>query len=407
MKKILSIIGKIIIGAVAVLLVIFTVLEIFIHTYNPVETQMAVTFTQEQLLTVDGMVIRDEQYVTYSSDRVLDYAVSDGQKVSSGDVIAYAYATLEDAENGRRSNELRAQIDHIKSISSVNDYYVLDLDRIKDQITQAVIGISSASGSTGVSSVHSSVAAFTDNVTKKQAATGIKLDFSSRIVALQDEIEKLDASVMEKPKKVTTSSSGYFFSECDGYENSVDISSLKSMTADDFRAIERGEVPENAIGKTASSYVWYYVFATDRQTAQEFSEGTKIEMRFPVANAESFPAKVEKINYTADEALVVLSCDYMSEEFAVPRDQTVQIIVRRYTGLFVDYDAIRINDGIKGVYVLIGVEVKFRTIEVLYSCEDYVIAKQEEPGSGGLQLYDYVITKGNDIYDGKLIYRQT
>lgn len=406
-KRIFKIILRILLAVIATLLAAFIAIEIFLAVYNPVSTSLALNYHHEELMTVNGTVFRKESYVTYSDDRVLDYTVKDGQKVAVGDTIALAYANSGDATVGKRIEELEEQISTIKDNSAVNDYYLLDLDRIKDEIKAALYGISGAKGENGLSSLYDSVEEMKNTVTRKQAATGGNPDFSAKIAELEDEIERLDGTVSKSPKKVNTQKAGYFFSKCDGYENSVDLSNITSMTAEDYKSITPSEVPENAVGKIGESYEWYYLFTVDKFTAQSFAEKSTIELRFPVAGAKSFPATVMKVNYTENEALVILYCTYMSTDYAVDRDQTVQIVTGRTEGLFVDSEAVRINDGVTGVYVLIGVEVKFRKLDVLYTCDEFIIAAPGKTGSDTLQLYDYIITKGNGLYDGKLIYRQT
>ena len=62
----------------------------------------------------------------------------------------------------------------------------------------------------------------------------------------------------------------------------------------------------------------------------------------------------------------------------------------------------------QGVYVLYGSEVQFKQIAILYATKDYVIC-DTSPQEGTLfngetiSLYDKVIVKGDDLYDGKVI----
>ncbi len=406
-KKVIKGIGRVLLGVTAIALIAFLGLELFLHFYNPIETVLAETYRHEQLLTVEGMILREERYVTYNGDGVLDYPMANGEKVSQGDRVALAYRDADEAAAGRKKTELLEEMETIRSVSSVNDYYVLDLDRIKEQITESLYRISEMNGETGVQTMDTAVEDLRSAVTKKQAATGVPLDFTAKLNDLQQQVDALDKQVTHKPESVQAPSSGYFFSSCDGYENVVDMASVTGLTAEGYRAIRPSDVPDNAVGKLALSYEWYYVFPTFRGTAQTFSEGSTVEMRFPGSGAESFPAKVAKVNYTGEEALVVLRCEYMSPQYAVSRNQTLQVVSKRYDGLYVDDSTIRVLDGKMGVYVLVGVEVKFRTIDVLYACEEFSVVAVSEKGSGGLELYDYIITKGNDLYDGKLIYRQS
>ena len=63
---------------------------------------------------------------------------------------------------------------------------------------------------------------------------------------------------------------------------------------------------------------------------------------------------------------------------------------------------------VQGIYVLYGSEVQFKQISILYADEDYVICDTEPDPSllfngETVSLYDKVIVKGDDLYDGKVI----
>ena len=54
-----------------------------------------------------------------------------------------------------------------------------------------------------------------------------------------------------------------------------------------------------------------------------------------------------------------------------------------------------------GVYVLSGMQISFVPVEVLYYSDSYIICKKDN--EGGLKLYDRVVVKGKNLYDGKII----
>ena len=61
-------------------------------------------------------------------------------------------------------------------------------------------------------------------------------------------------------------------------------------------------------------------------------------------------------------------------------------------------------NGATGVYVMQGSTVKFKPVNILYTGDNYVICEKNETGdTGKLRLYDEVIEKGKDLYDGKFI----
>ena len=63
--------------------------------------------------------------------------------------------------------------------------------------------------------------------------------------------------------------------------------------------------------------------------------------------------------------------------------------------------AVRLVDGQVGVYVSSGYDIRFRPIEVLYQGDGYQICREDLTVENGLKMFDQVIVKGTDLYDGK------
>ena len=103
------------------------------------------------------------------------------------------------------------------------------------------------------------------------------------------------------------------------------------------------------------------------------------------------------------DAVVILASDTMNSELAGLRSIDITLVYREYDGLKVDNRAIRFVDGQKGVYVYIASQVKFIPVEVLWQGENYSIVKQETSDKKVLRIYDEVIIKGKNLYDGKFI----
>ena len=57
----------------------------------------------------------------------------------------------------------------------------------------------------------------------------------------------------------------------------------------------------------------------------------------------------------------------------------------------------------RGVYVLTGMQVKFVEVNVIYSDDDYMICEKQTEDEKVLRLYDEVIVKGKNLYDGKIV----
>ena len=79
------------------------------------------------------------------------------------------------------------------------------------------------------------------------------------------------------------------------------------------------------------------------------------------------------------------------------------MVKKEYDGLKVSKNALRVVDSKRGVYVLTGMQVKFVEVNVLFSNDSYMICEKQSADDSVLRLYDEVIVKGKNLYDGKII----
>ena len=103
-----------------------------------------------------------------------------------------------------------------------------------------------------------------------------------------------------------------------------------------------------------------------------------------------------------------MSASEMPGDFNYLRSQTVQIVERSYSGYRVPTSAVRVVDGVRGVYVLEGSTVRFRRITPLTELDGYMIEQKQNTLDEDSVKYDLgycelVITNGKDLYEGKII----
>ena len=128
---------------------------------------------------------------------------------------------------------------------------------------------------------------------------------------------------------------------------------------------------------------------------------------------ESEPIKTNVyLNKTIDseKSLIIFRCNLMNEHLAQLRMVDGKIVINEYTGLKVDRDAIRVDDnGKSGVFIRRGNIVNFRSLNIIYSEDSFVIASKPSESSDieldypHLKLYDEVIISGKELKDGMVI----
>jgi hypothetical protein len=98
----------------------------------------------------------------------------------------------------------------------------------------------------------------------------------------------------------------------------------------------------------------------------------------------------------------------MNKRLAGMRIETAEIVLEEHKGLKINSEAVRVVDGVTGIYILRGNVVSFRKIQIAYAGEGYVVAKSIHNNSDttpplNAELYDEAIIKGKDLYEGKLV----
>ena len=73
----------------------------------------------------------------------------------------------------------------------------------------------------------------------------------------------------------------------------------------------------------------------------------------------------------------------------------ISLIKNKYSGLKIPVEALRVNDGKTGVYVVVDGIVKFKKAKVLYKDDGYAIVEENNISQGGLLLYDEVIVSSS------------
>ena len=142
-----------------------------------------------------------------------------------------------------------------------------------------------------------------------------------------------------------------------------------------------------------------------------FGEGFSYAVKFPFNSDVTVKMVLHRIirENDSDRVVLIFRTNVMPEGFSYFRKQNIQIIQESYTGYKIPANAVRVVNGVKGVYILRGNTVHFREIVVLAETDGFFIV-EEQPSYfedefyyKKLGLYDMVITSGKNLYDGKII----
>lgn len=392
-------------GFIIMLAAVFAVHQFVSSVYSPVKTETAVFYSASDGLNITGLIIRSETLVTSSGGGVMHFVLEDGSRVAKDGVIANIYDSESASITLSKIDSVNTKIEDIEEMLSYNDLEAADLDMINAKATQSLnsLIVSGASGNYGNMSELSDE--LLSALNRRQVAMGETTDFSAQLEQLKAEKSELSASLPAAKGTVKAAMSGYFVSKADGYETVLTCGSPESITPEFMSSVSAAELPDGVIGKIVSDYEWYIAAEISINESLKYKEGDSLTIYTSVKSYPKLPVTVKKINISenSSSAVVVFSCNEMNSELATMRSGPMTVVTKEYDGLRVPSSALRVVDSKRGVYVLTGMQVKFVEVNVLYNDDSYMICEKQTSDESVLRLYDEVIVKGKNLYDGKIV----
>lgn len=371
-------------------------------------TEIVKMVTAYETVDTTGLVFRDETVVDKKADGYFYYTVADGNRVSKNGTIANVFPSLQDALGQQELDLLDQEIDTLTSINEQGTTHRANLSSINQQINKIWLSISRAAQSSQYVDITEDRAELLALLNKKQLTVGKVSDYTERLATLKARREQLEASFTKATDRIVSPVAGYFISRVDGFETILSIDGVESLSVEQLQAcltMEPTAVGES-VGKVVGDYEWYMACIVPLEQTAFIKKGTALEVRLPFVMNGTVPAQVVAVNKGAgDNAAVVLQCTHMSGELSAIRQEQVELRLTSYTGLRVPDKAIRFNEAQEpGVFVQDGNYLSFRRIRVLYHDEKQSFSVCEVVDETGfLELYDRIVTEGEDLYDGKLV----
>lgn len=391
---------------VIALAVVFAGYQIYAAVYKPITTATAMSFSTYDGIGITGYFVRDEALVSNAANGAVRYVVGEGEKVSKGGAIAEIYADAAAAANVAQAADLKQQIDTLKSMNSVSDPASVDLDTLNNRIRSAYMGFLGSTDNGIYTGAPTAAEELLNTMNKKQIVTGSVSGFDALLSSLQTRLQGLQASSPKPLNTVRAEKSGFFVSTVDGLETVLTPNSIDTIDESMFDRLAAAPKNGSGFGKIVSDYTWYIVAKMDNDDYLNFSTGNTVRLKTSISGCEELQAQVYRVQITKDKnsAIVVLKCDVMNGEIAATRSAPMTIINESYEGIKISKGSVRVVNGETGVYVMQGSIVKFKPIHILYQGDNYVICEKNDAGDvSKLRLYDEVIEKGKNLYDGKYI----
>lgn len=398
-----SLTTKILVGVMSLLVLATVGSQIYYRVNDKHDTEEAVLCNINENIPFKGVIVRDEKVVTYSGSGVLDYLYPDGSKISVNSPIAEVYSSEEAISAKRKSERINEQISDLERAQNPGTTNYVQPETLKTKIDNEYRQLLTYSQKGDYSSLHKTKSDMSVVMNIYNIITDTSENYNDKISALQSQSAQLDKqSVMIDT--VNAAETGYFVSYCDGYEDKLTLDSIDSLSQQDIQEITDAEneqsVPTGAIGKMFDDYSCHIIGVVDAD--KRIIEGDTLQIMFSTSN-NIYDVDVESVKPAEDEdkCIIVLSCDRLDDVLVKSRVQSIELIFEEYQGIKVPRKAIRFQGEQKGVYVILGNEITFKKIDVIYEGDDFVVSKNTSDEEY-LLLYDQIlleVVSNKDVSD--------
>lgn len=383
---------KILAALVSILMVTTLVSQSYYFIHDKHDTEEAVLTTINEDIPFQGVIIRDEKVITYDGDGVLDYQYSDGSKISINNTIANVYSSENAIIAKNKISLINKQISELKRAQNPGTTNYVEPETIKKKIDSEYKSLISESVNGDISGLQNSKEDLSLAMNVYNIVTNSEKNYNEKISELKDEKKKIKAD-SEKPKdKIKAEKTGYFVSYADGFEKKLTTKNASKLTESDINDVIDGKAtaPDNSIGKMFNDYSCKIVGVVNSDS--RITDGANLKVMLSTSK-NVYDVSVDSVKPCGKDdkkMIVTLSCDRLDTNLVESRTVSMQLIFDEYEGLKVPRKAVRFKDGQKGVYVMLGKDISFKKIDVIYEGDDYVLSKNTSD-EDYLLLYDQIL----------------
>ena len=402
--KVSTPIFKILSAALLAAVVIYFAVQGYQYFSDPINTTLVYLSVEEETVDVNGYLIRDEE--TFRSDAgTLSHSLSEGERVGRNQTMAVAYPDSGALNRVEQLNALQLQLEQL-SFSLVS---YLDPDaalKLDSSITSDLLSLRRMVASGEYSRAEEEVASLKGAILKRDYTSASQEEIEAAIKDTETQISQLENSL--NGTAITAPEGGIYSAACDGYESVLTpelLDELIPSTLDGVKPVESDSAAN--VGKLIYGDTWYYAANITDAQAEQLGGRSSVTLRLAKGLDEDMTMKVVSISHSENgKRTLLLSSDKYIAQTTQLRHQMGTLVLRTYEGLRMPSNALRVSeDGVTGVYCLLGVRAKFKPVQVVFQGDGYMLVKAvaDDSESSMLRRGDQVIVTAAELYDGKVV----
>lgn len=420
MKKNNALGTKLLMLAVTLALAAYFGVQGYLYFTDPLSTTLAYNYQVEESVSLSGYVARTEQVLEDDASGLLRLQRSEGERVSRGGTVAAVYADQASLDRQAEIDALTTRIEQLEYAqeAALGSEVSLKLDA---QIMQSILDYRSSLAEDRLVKAEEHGGKLRNLVLKRDYTYSETEDLSGQITELRTQLKEVRARAAGSVRYITAPAAGLYSAVVDGYETVLTPESLEDMTPSRLTVVRADSGVRSSVGKLILGDTWYYAAVMSAGEAEELWEnGGSLTLRFTKSVERDLPVELAFVGPEENgRAVAVFRGETYLSLLTLLRQQSAQVIFHTVEGIRVPKEALRIvtstaenEDGIPettqttGVYCVVGMEARFKPVEVVYTGDNFVLVRSAAPADREnlrLRPGDEVIISANGLYDGKVL----
>jgi putative membrane fusion protein len=362
--------------------------------------------TISRTIEAEGIILREEHVSIAPVSGMVSYAFRDGERVRVGSRIASVFAGEIDETIQIRLDRVNERIAEYQSSSIRMAHFAGSTQMAEAQVLDSVRDIITATYEGNMDAIP--VLKNRIYTLNERQSPG---EQDRALAALIAERDGLEQSIGDARNDIHSAHAGLFISRLDGYEGIMDVASRNRLLPSDLD-VDFGARPQGAryvakgepIGKIINNFEWHFATVIDVRLARNLRVGTGVTVRFPTVSMNSIGATISSINDEEEnEVVIVLTFNEHLENVHFSRKLRAEITLESFRGLQVHRSAIRVIDGVQGVFVVIDDRAYFRRVEVLQFNDSFAVVRDARDERNQLRLFDEIVIEGRNVMEGSVV----
>ncbi len=400
-------------GFLSVLLVLSIFSYVIYHMTNGFSAEIKTTpalmgeFCEQE--EARGYIFREEKLLSSKYHGTVNYSVNNGEKAAAGTQVACVYDRAGDESLTAEMVEIDKKTELLSASNISDNMSVSGTASTDEEISGYISKIFESRRSGNYASASNVSTELLISMNRRELIVSSRGSYDDIIDQLAKRKQELALRLSGANESIKLDKSGYFYYSCDGYENIFLPELLSDILPSDLETLANtAPDTQSYIGKSVTSSRWYLALTLDRTEISKYKVGESYRIDFCDYSDLKVEMMLERVNTEADLGVLVFTASDMPDGFEFERVQSVRIITAEYSGLRFPMSAIRLNDGVEGVYVLYGNTVFFRRAHVIGQENGYAFVtieeeKDESSPWESIALYDEVIISGTGLYHTMIV----